>query len=98
MNDLIFFGKGCVGIIPLNSAHMAVKGNRRDVIYVASTEELLNFIRVAILHNLAESTFAQSDCFIVAQNIQMIEAQIKIFIRAIMVWSIRKIADASLSI
>jgi hypothetical protein len=42
MNNVIFCWKGNVWHIPLNAAHMAVKGYRWQIIGIAPTEKLIS--------------------------------------------------------
>ena len=92
MNDLIFFGQRRVCPIPLNATHMAVKGDRRHIIGVAPTEEFGQPILSAKTDDRLKCTSAQPTTLVAFKNIQVVKAQGKVLIAAVVIWPKGKIS------
>ena len=98
VNNLVGFWKCPVRIITLHTAHVTVEANAGMIIGIAAAEKLINPMIPTIFNQYGKGLFSEAVTLISIQNVQIIQADLKIFILTIVIRPVRKITHAPVSI
>ena len=98
MNDLILRGHIQKCFVALYAAHVTIKCHSGQIICITAAEEPVDFTITAVLSNHMKGLPPQSNSFMGIQDIKVIQAQGKILISAVIVWTKGKVTNTGLPI
>ena len=98
MNDLVHFRHIQSGLIPFDTAHVAVKRHGRKIVRITAAEKFVNSLLNAVFPDRGESQLSQSATLVGFSDVQVIQTNREILISAVVIRAERKITHTAIAV